>query len=106
MSDDRFLERLREEAAQLRFEPRDAFLWTRLRARVRERLEHPTNVAQMLARWFRPVTAFFLVLAVGAALSITWVERAHESSYVSEAMVSSSTPVEITLDGDTFSLAE
>ncbi len=104
MTEDRFLERLRGDAADLRFEPRDEFVWTRLRARVREAIKRPANVPQMLARWVRPVTASFIILAIGAGVSITWVERARESTYVSEAMANNS--MEITLDGDTFSLAE
>ena len=66
MSDDRFLERLREDAAMLRYEPRDAFAWTRLAARVRERVNRPADVSQLLARWFRPIAASFLLLAVAA----------------------------------------
>jgi hypothetical protein len=104
MSDDRFLERLRADAARLRFEPKDDFVWTRLRARVRGRLQQPANVSQMLARWVRPMTASFAILTLGAALSVAWVDRAHESAYVAEAMTSN--PVEITVDGDTFNFAE
>lgn len=104
MTEDRFLERLRRDAADLRFEPQDAFVWTRLRARVREGIRRPANVAQMLSRWLRPVTASFIILAIGAAVSITWVERARESTYVSEDMANNS--MEITLDGTSFSLAD
>ena len=44
------------------------------------------------------------MLALAAALTITWIERAHESAYVTEAMSSNS--LEISVDGDTFNLAE
>ena len=103
MSDDKFYDRLRADAAQLRYQPRDEFLWTRLQARVRESIRRPADVSQMLARWFRPIAASFLLLAVGAAVTISWVERA-QSTYVVESIASH--PVEITVDGDTFSFTE
>ena len=103
MTSDKFYERLREDAARLRYEPKDAFLWTRLSARIRERIHRPADVSQMLARWFRPIAASFLLLAVGAAVTVSWVERA-QSTYAVESIASH--PVEITVDGDTFSLTE
>jgi hypothetical protein len=105
MTEDKFLERLRNDAAQLRFDPKDDFVWTRLRAKVREGIRRPANLSQMLARWVRPIIASFAILVLGAALSVAWVERTHDSTYVAEAMTSNN-PVEITVDGDTFSLAE
>ena len=103
MSEDRFLERLREDAAMLRYEPRDAFAWTRLAARVRERVNRPADVSQLLARWFRPIAASFLLLAVAAGVTVTWLERT-QPTYPVETIVSH--PVEITVDGDIFSLTE
>jgi len=104
MTEDRFFERLRDDAAQLRYQPQDDFVWTRLSARIRERVQHPPNVSQMLARWFRPIAASFVMLAIAAVATLGWVDRAHESTYAAEAMASH--PVEITVDGDTFSLTE
>ena len=103
MTEDKFLERLRNDAARLRYEPNDAFVWTRLSARIREGIRRPADVSQMLARWFRPIAASFLLLAVGAAVTVSWVERA-QSTYAVESMASH--PVEITVDGDTFSFTE
>jgi len=103
MSEDRFLERLREDAAMLRYEPRDAFAWTRLAARVRERVNRPADVSQLLARWFRPIAASFLLLAVAAGVTVTWLERT-QPTYPVETIASH--PVEITVDGDIFSLTE
>lgn len=104
MTNDRFFERLRDDASRLQYQPQDHFVWTRLSSRIRERVRQGPNVAQMLARWFRPITATFVMLAIASALTVTWVERADESTYAVEAMASH--PVEITLDGDTFSLTE
>ena len=104
MSEDRFFERLRSDAEQLRYQPRDEFAWTRLIARIREAVRRQPNVPQLLARWVRPITASFVMLALAAAMTITWIERAHESAYVTEAMSSNS--LEISVDGDTFNLAE
>jgi hypothetical protein len=104
MTEDKFFEKLREDSAQLRFEPQDSALWTRLPARIRERVRNRPNVSQMLARWFRPITLSFVALSIVAALSVTWIEHTRESWYAVEAMGSNS--VEITVGGDTFNLAE
>jgi hypothetical protein len=103
MTDEKFFERLRDDAARLRYEPKDAFAWTRLAARIREGIRRPVDLPQMLARWFRPIAASFLLLAAGAAVTVSWVERA-QSAYAVESIASH--PVEITVDGDTFSLTE
>ena len=103
MTEDRFWDRLRSDAAQLRYTTHDEALWTRLTARIRDRVHTEATVAQMLARWFRPITASFAMLALVAALSVTWIER-HETTSSVETIASNS--VEITLDGDTYSLAE
>ena len=38
MSDDKLLERIRNDARQLRYEPKDDAIWTRLPARISERM--------------------------------------------------------------------
>jgi hypothetical protein len=103
MTDDKFFERLREEAAKLRYTPQDEFTWTRLTARIRNRLRSDATVAQMLARWFRPITASFAMLAIVAALSITWIET-REPAYNADSISSNS--LEISVDGDTYTIAE
>jgi hypothetical protein len=103
MSEDRFWDQLHEDAGGLRYEPHDEAIWTRLPAKIRERVRSQVSVTQTLARWARPITASFVTLALVAAVSVTWIERSHESTYAVEALASNS--VEITLDGDTFSLA-
>jgi hypothetical protein len=103
MSNDKFYDQLRDHAAQLRFEPHDDAIWTRLPARIRARIAAEPTVAQMLARWFRPVTATFAMLAIAATLGLTWIEH-HESSRTQELMASNS--VEISVDGDTYSLGQ
>jgi len=102
MSEDNFFDKLREHAAHLRYVP-DDFVRARLTARIRERVRSQPSVAQMLARWFRPITASFVTLAIVAALSVSWIER-HESANSAETMASNS--MEITVDGDTYNLAE
>jgi hypothetical protein len=103
MTDDKFFERLREEAAKLRYTPQDEFTWTRLAERIRNRLRSDATVAQMLARWFRPITASFAMLAIVAALSITWIET-REPAYNADSISSNS--LEISVDGDTYTIAE
>jgi len=103
MSEDKFFDRLREDAANLRYTPQDEFTWTRLAARIRNRLNSDTTVAQMLARWFRPIIASFAMLAIVAVLSIRWVET-REPAYNADSISSNS--LEISVDGDTYSIAE
>lgn len=105
MTEDRFLERLRGDAAQLRYTPQDAFVWTRLAAQIRARVQSDTTVSAMLARWLRPITASFVMLALVASLSVTWVERRESSNGNGNELVASNS-VEITVDGDTYSLGQ
>jgi len=104
MTEDKFMELLRDDAAQLRYTPPDnAAIWTRLPATIRGRMHADSTVSSMLARWFRPIAASFAMLAVIAALSIGWIET-RESAYNTDTMASNS--MEISIDGDTYSLAE
>lgn len=99
-----FFDSLREDARPLRYEPEDAVLWNRITARVRERIVMQPSVPLLLAHWFRPITASFLLLALASALSLAWLERPHDSADSIEAMSQNS--VEISVDGDTFNLAQ
>jgi hypothetical protein len=103
MSNDRFFDRLRHEARKLRYEPEDDALWTRLAARIRERIQLQPSVSQLLAGWFRPVAASLAALALASALSLALFERSRENTSA-ESMTSSS--VEISVGGDTFSVAD
>ena len=103
MTDDKFLERLRDDAARLRYTTQDDLVWTRLAARIRARVQGDATVAGMLARWLRPIAASFVMLAVVASLSVTWVER-RESSNTNELVASNS--MEISVDGDTYTLGQ
>lgn len=104
MTEKDFLERLRADAQQLRYEPEDAVLWSRLSARIRDGVAASPDVPQLLTRWFRPITASFLMIALAAALSVAWFERARDTSSTIDAMAPNS--VEISVDGDTFSFTE
>jgi hypothetical protein len=103
MSNDRFFDRLRHEARRLRYEPEDAALWTRLAASIRERIQLQPSVSQLLAGWFRPVAASLAALALASALSLALFERSRDNTSA-ETMTSSS--VEISVGGDTFSVAD
>ena len=103
MSDDRFFDRLRHEARQLRYEPADAALWTRLAARIREGIVLQPSVSQLLAGWFRPVAASLTALALASALSLALFEHTRDTGST-ETMTSSS--VDISVGGDTFSVAD
>ena len=90
MSDDKFLEQIRNDAGQLRYEPKDEAIWTRLPARISERIQARSSVAQLLASWFRPLV-----------VSLTWMERSHDG-----LDTIASNPIDISVGGDTFSVAD
>ena len=103
MNDDRFLERLRDEAPRLRYQPDDVLL-TRLTARVRERVASQPTVESFLARWFRPLAMSLGVLALAATLGVQWYERNQQQPTTLEAAMSAD-PVEISMDGNTYTLS-
>lgn len=103
MSDDKFFERLRDDAQRLRYEPDDVML-SRLSARVRERVALQPTVAQLLARWFRPLAASLAVLAVAATLGVQYFESKQQPTSLEAAM--SADPVEISVDGDVYTLTQ
>ena len=100
---DHFFERLRDDAPQLRYEPDDIML-TRLTARVREHVAAEPTVAHFLARWFRPLAASLSVLALAATLGVQWYERTQQQTTTLEAAMSAD-PVEISMDGNTYTLS-
>ena len=91
MTDDKFIERLRDDAQQLRYEPADDAAWTRLQARIRARIREQPTPEQLLARWFRPVAATLAALSVVAALSVHYIDASQQPSTV-EAMASAAAP--------------
>lgn len=101
MSEDRFFEQLREHAQPLRFEP-DELMATRIAARIRGRVSAQPNVAGVLARWFRPLAASMAAVALASLLGIAWIERA--SAPAVDALASNSSPVEIAVAGDVYSV--
>jgi len=102
---DDFLERLRSEARPLRFEP-DEMMAIRIAARVRERIaaESQAGIAQVLARWFRPVVVSLATLALVAALGVQWLEQSREVPVTSLDTLTSTQTVDISVGGDTFSV--
>lgn len=100
MNDDNFLERLRDDARQLRYEP-DDFAWVRLQARVRERITAAPTAAQFLAAWFRPLATSLAALSLVAALSTAYYAETHDQVTI-DSLASNS--VEISVDGATYSV--
>lgn len=105
IENDDFLERLRPEARQLRFEP-DEMMATRIAARIRDRIaaESQVGIAQVLARWFRPVVVSLATLALVAALGVQWLEQSREVPVTSLDVLTSTQTVDISVGGDTFSV--
>ncbi|HEX9457915.1 MAG TPA: hypothetical protein VGA84_02160 [Thermoanaerobaculia bacterium] len=105
IENDDFLERLRPEARQLHFEP-DEMMATRIAARVRERIaaESQAGIAQVLARWFRPVVVSLATLALVAALGVQWLEQSRDIPVTSLDALTSTQTVDISVGGDTFSV--
>ncbi|HEX8155647.1 MAG TPA: hypothetical protein VF698_21115 [Thermoanaerobaculia bacterium] len=93
MNDDRFFERLRDDARPLQAQPDGAML-TRIAARVRERVaDSEPSIAALLARWFRPLAATFAALALAASIGIAAFDVEETASDDS---------VEIQVAGETF----
>ncbi|HEY0144454.1 MAG TPA: hypothetical protein VGF48_26455 [Thermoanaerobaculia bacterium] len=93
MSDDRFFDRLRADAAPLRYEP-DPVAMTRMAARIRAATTAEPTVAQLLASWFRPLAAAVVAVAVIAGISLAAIGADESAPY--EA------PLEITVAGDVY----
>lgn len=103
MTDERFFERLRDDAGALRYEPGAAAM-TRLAARVRERVAAEPSVAQLLARWFRPLAASLAALALVATLGVTWAERSSQQQQPVTLEAAMSSDVEVSVDGNVYTL--
>jgi hypothetical protein len=109
MSDDPFFERLRKDADALRFDVPGA-MSRRISARIRERItaREEAGVAQLLARWFRPVGAALAAFALAALLGIGWLEQSPDmtggSTGVTLDSVSGTQTVDVSVGGDTFNV--
>ncbi|HEX7192875.1 MAG TPA: hypothetical protein VF381_15005 [Thermoanaerobaculia bacterium] len=103
MSEDRFFDRLREDARPLRFEP-DDFMRTRVAARIRERIQAPATASQVLARWFRPLAASLTAIALAATLGIVWIDRTSTPDLQQPTLesLSATNTIEISAAGDVY----
>jgi hypothetical protein len=103
MNDDRFFERLRDDARSLKYEPADDAIWTRLPAKIRARVgTRPVTAAQLLASWFRPLAASMTAIALAATLGLAWFEQTRDTA--SESMASAG--VDIVVDGDLYRVGD
>ena len=93
MTDDRFFERLRADAAELRHEP-DPFALARIRARIAESIAPRPTVAQLLAAWFRPLAVTLSAVAVASVIALTTVDT-NDDAFGEPS-------VEIVMAGDTY----
>ena len=104
MSDDRFLERLRDDARLLRYVPHDDAIWTRLPAKVRARLHSaPASASQLLARWFRPIAASLTAIALVATIGLAWSEQPRDTATTDTISASG---VDIVMDGDLYRVGD
>jgi hypothetical protein len=97
MTDDKFFDRLRNDARALRFEG-DDFMSARIAARVRERVTRPPTVAQFLAAWVRPIAASLAALVISVTIGLVSLQRNQQAN---ESI--SSNPIEIAMAGETLS---
>jgi hypothetical protein len=67
---DRFDEWLEENSKTLKYEPANPFVWSRIQARVQERVRRPLTMFDVLFRWRRAVAVTLAMLGVVSALSI------------------------------------
>ena len=94
MSKDKFLQRLRDDARMLQYEPADEVVINRIAARIRDRVARP-GVADLLARWFRPVATSLAALALAGAVAIGIVEQRDETPVYDTA-------IEISVAGESY----
>ena len=90
--DDKFLERLRGDAAMLRHRVDDATL-ARIRERIHERIAPKPTVLEVLASWFRPLGFGLAAIALAAAIGL---------SLNFDVPSLAGPPVEIGMGGDTY----
>ena len=106
MTEDRFLERVRQDARQLRNEPDDVMA-SRIVARVRGRLATPApDATQWLASWFRPLAASISALALAAGVTIGWIEWASLEMTPALESLSANSTVEISAGGDFYHVGD
>jgi hypothetical protein len=80
---------LRSEARKLRYEPDDPTAYSRIVSGVLRRLEEPASLPEVIAAWFRPLTAALVAASVIAIASLavvyekSWVELTANSDIVS-----------------------
>jgi hypothetical protein len=95
---DDFLERLRGPAESLRYRPDPATL-ERIRLRILERIEQPQpTVAELLARWLRPVAAAFALAAITAAVGLAIAPR--------EASLDPDASIQVSMGGETYRVGD
>lgn len=96
--DDKFFERLRRDAATLRYEPDDV-MRVRIAAGVRARIaarSAPATVSQLLASWFRPLAASIAALSLAAAIGLAFMDG--NNSEPQDASFASN-PAEVSIAG-------
>ena len=104
MNEDQFFDRLRNDAQSLRYEA-DAFVTTRITARVRERISASPTVSIFLARWLGPVAASLSALALAGCISVALVERSSTNSATVDSL-SANNAMEISMAGDIYRVGE
>ena len=90
--DEKFFERLRGDAASLRYRADDATL-ARIGARIQEQITPKPTLAELLASWFRPLAAGLAAIALAAAIGLTL--NTNDSNFGEQQ-------VEIVMGGDTY----
>ena len=103
MTDDEFFERLRDDAAPLRYEP-DTVAATRMAARIRARIDARPTVAQLLASWFRPLGATLAAIALAATIGISIANNRTDEAATLSAYTS--TGIDVSMAGDSYRVAD
>lgn len=105
MNEEQFFDRLRDDARRLRYDA-DAFMTTRIAARVRERIAAPPpGVSTFLARWLRPIAASMSAVALAACVSAAVIERANTNAATVESL-SADSGVDVTFAGDLYRVGD
>lgn len=102
MTDDRFLNRIRDDARTLRYEASEVTT-SRVAARIRARIRERSTPESLLMRWFRPLVTSMTALAIVATLGIAWTGNVAAADEVVE--ITASAP-EVAMAGEIVDVGE
>ena len=85
MTDEEFLDSLKKDARNLRYEPVDPFVLERIRARIADRLEPRVSALDLLAGWSKGIAASLAAAALALTMGFYTLSRTEPVDILGEA---------------------